>query len=118
MGVFFAGEFRTTSAAVTPRIHRVHALRRSGVRLAASDPRTGAAPHPLVPVKVDGWRVIRTVVGLRPFRATGFVLRAQPFGERCWSTITGMAAAASASRGVARRWPPISSPDARQPRLR
>jgi D-amino-acid oxidase len=42
----------------------------------------GRPPHPLVPVKVDARRVIRTVVGLRPFRATGFVLRAQPFGEK------------------------------------
>jgi D-amino-acid oxidase len=42
----------------------------------------GRPSHPLVPVKVDTSRVIRTVVGLRPYRPAGFVLRAQPFGEK------------------------------------
>jgi D-amino-acid oxidase len=37
---------------------------------------------PLVPVKVEPARVIRTVVGLRPFRPSGFVLRAEPFGNK------------------------------------
>lgn len=37
---------------------------------------------PVVPVRVRPDRVIRTVVGLRPFRATGFVLRAQPFASK------------------------------------
>ncbi|HLX26473.1 MAG TPA: FAD-dependent oxidoreductase [Candidatus Cybelea sp.] len=36
----------------------------------------------IVPVRIDPGRVIRTVVGLRPFRAAGFVLRAQPFGAK------------------------------------
>ncbi|HEX3671248.1 MAG TPA: FAD-dependent oxidoreductase [Candidatus Cybelea sp.] len=36
----------------------------------------------LVPVRIDPGRVIRTIVGLRPYRATGFVLRAQPLGEK------------------------------------
>ncbi|MBV8198959.1 MAG: FAD-dependent oxidoreductase, partial [Candidatus Eremiobacteraeota bacterium] len=36
----------------------------------------------IVPVRVDPGLVIRTIVGLRPYRATGFVLRAQPFGAK------------------------------------
>jgi D-amino-acid oxidase len=35
-----------------------------------------------VPVRVDPDRVIRSIVGLRPFRSTGFVLRAQPFASK------------------------------------
>jgi D-amino-acid oxidase len=38
--------------------------------------------HPLVPVKVSPSRVIRTMVGLRPFRPQGFVLKAEPFGNK------------------------------------
>lgn len=41
-----------------------------------------ASPATVVPVQVDAGRVIRTVVGLRPFRAAGFVLRAEPFGAK------------------------------------
>jgi D-amino-acid oxidase len=37
---------------------------------------------PLARVKVDPARVIRTVVGLRPFRPHGFVLRAEAFGSK------------------------------------
>jgi D-amino-acid oxidase len=37
---------------------------------------------PVVPVRVDADRIIRTIVGLRPYRAAGFVLRAQPFGSK------------------------------------
>lgn len=36
----------------------------------------------IVPVQVDARRLIRTVVGLRPFRSSGFVLRAEPFGGK------------------------------------
>jgi D-amino-acid oxidase len=36
----------------------------------------------IVPVRIDASLVIRTVVGLRPYRATGFVLRAEPFGAK------------------------------------
>ncbi len=44
---------------------------------------TAAAPDvPIVPVRIDAGRIIRTVVGLRPFRSTGFVLRAEPFGAK------------------------------------
>jgi len=33
-------------------------------------------------VRIDANRVIRTIVGLRPFRAPGFVLRAESFGSK------------------------------------
>ena len=42
----------------------------------------GKPPHQLARVIADPNRVIRTVVGLRPFRPSGFVLRAQPFGDK------------------------------------
>jgi D-amino-acid oxidase len=41
----------------------------------------GAAPR-LVSVDVDSNRIIRRVVGLRPFRPTGFVVRAEPLGDK------------------------------------
>ncbi len=53
--------------------------------LASGSVRARAASQParpLVPVRVDAGRVIRTVVGLRPYRNSGFVLRAQPFGKK------------------------------------
>lgn len=54
--------------------------------LAAARPGTALAAATsdaaIVPVRIDAGRVIRTVVGLRPFRAAGFVLRAQPFGAK------------------------------------
>ena len=37
---------------------------------------------PLPPVKADESRVIRTVAGLRPYRASGFVVRAEPLGDK------------------------------------
>ncbi|MES2120330.1 MAG: FAD-dependent oxidoreductase [Pseudomonadota bacterium] len=37
---------------------------------------------PLPPVKVDPARVIRTVAGLRPYRKSGFVVRAEPLGDK------------------------------------
>ncbi|WP_336511989.1 FAD-dependent oxidoreductase [Sphingomonas arenae] len=36
----------------------------------------------LPPVNVDPSRVIRTVAGLRPYRASGFVVRAEPLGSK------------------------------------
>src|SRR4051812_167346 len=45
-------------------------------------PRTFANCTPLVPVNVDAGRVIRTVAGLRPYRASGFVVRAEPLGDK------------------------------------
>jgi glycine/D-amino acid oxidase-like deaminating enzyme len=45
-----------------------------------------AAPRPpeclLPPVKVDRSRVIRTVAGLRPYRASGFVVRREALGDK------------------------------------
>ena len=41
-----------------------------------------ASCAPLPPVKVDEGRVIRTVAGLRPYRASGFVVRAEPLGDK------------------------------------
>ncbi|MBV8117517.1 MAG: FAD-dependent oxidoreductase [Candidatus Eremiobacteraeota bacterium] len=43
-----------------------------------------AAPshYSIVPPHIDSGRVIRTVVGLRPFRAAGFVLRAEAFSGK------------------------------------
>ena len=37
---------------------------------------------PLIPVKVDSGRLIRTVAGLRPYRASGFVVRAEALGDK------------------------------------
>ena len=37
---------------------------------------------PLPPVKVDASRVIRTVAGLRPYRRSGFVVRAEVLGDK------------------------------------
>ena len=36
----------------------------------------------LPPVNVDPSRIIRTVAGLRPYRASGFVVRRDPFGDK------------------------------------
>jgi D-amino-acid oxidase len=36
----------------------------------------------LPPVKVASGRVIRTIAGLRPYRAQGFVVRAEPLGAK------------------------------------
>src|SRR5438128_1998506 len=42
---------------------------------------TGRLRH-LAPINVAAERVIRTVVGLRPFRPSGFVLRAESLGDK------------------------------------
>jgi D-amino-acid oxidase len=44
--------------------------------------RAAAPTTAFVPVRIDAGRVIRTVVGLRPYRSSGFVLRAQRFGSK------------------------------------
>jgi D-amino-acid oxidase len=49
---------------------------------ALSATRLPARAGTIAPVRIDAGRVIRTVVGLRPYRATGFVLRAEPFGRK------------------------------------
>jgi glycine/D-amino acid oxidase-like deaminating enzyme len=47
--------------------------------------RGGARREPrarIAPMRVDPAREIRTVVGLRPYRAAGFVVRAEPLGDK------------------------------------
>lgn len=39
-------------------------------------------PRHFTPVNVSRERVIRTVVGLRPFRPSGFVVRAESLGDK------------------------------------
>jgi hypothetical protein len=41
-----------------------------------------AGCSPLLPVNVDSGRVIRTVAGLRPYRASGFVVRREQLGDK------------------------------------
>jgi glycine/D-amino acid oxidase-like deaminating enzyme len=51
--------------------------------VAAPRPATGGRPAGcLPPVKVAARRVIRTVAGLRPYRRSGFVVRAEPLGGK------------------------------------
>ena len=58
-----------------------------GLGLAGCAPRSGAITflrpvRRLAPVRASWERVIRTTVGLRPFRPSGFVLRAEKLGEK------------------------------------
>src|ERR1700754_4337592 len=54
----------------------------SGCATVGGRPRRFADCTPLAPVKVDESRVIRTVAGLRPYRRSGFVVRAEPLGDK------------------------------------
>ena len=45
-------------------------------------PRTYAGCTPLAPVIADASRVIRTMAGLRPYRRSGFVVRADALGDK------------------------------------
>ena len=45
-------------------------------------PRVDAFAHTLPPLRVDASRVLRTTVGLRPYRPDGFVIRAESFGQK------------------------------------
>jgi len=59
----------------------------------------------LPPVRVSAEREIRTVVGLRPYRPSGFVVRTERIGDRIViHNSTGMAAEASHCRGGRRGW--------------
>ncbi|HJS40190.1 MAG TPA: FAD-dependent oxidoreductase [Sphingomicrobium sp.] len=49
----------------------------SGCATVGTGPPTIAGCTPLAPVKVDETRIIRTVAGLRPYRESGFVVRAE-----------------------------------------
>ncbi len=57
------------------------ALSLSGCATTARRPAVLACT-PLPPVKVDAGRVIRTVAGLRPYRASGFVVRREQLGDK------------------------------------
>jgi len=54
----------------------------SGCAAVGARPRTVANCTPLAPVKVEADRVIRTVAGLRPYRRSGFVVRAEALGDK------------------------------------
>ena len=54
----------------------------SGCATVGTRPRTFADCTPLPPVLVDESRVIRTVAGLRPYRAPGFVVRREALGDK------------------------------------
>lgn len=56
----------------------------SGLAVARGPAALAAGPSDagIVPVRVEPRRVIRTIVGLRPFRSTGFMLGAEPFGAK------------------------------------
>ena len=54
----------------------------SGCATVGTRPRIVTDCSPLPPVKADEGRVIRTVAGLRPYRASGFVVRAEPLGDK------------------------------------
>lgn len=54
----------------------------SGCATVGTRPSTFADCTPLVPVNVDAGRVIRTVAGLRPYRASGFVVRREQLGDK------------------------------------
>lgn len=58
------------------------ALLAAGAPLRAAANPSASSESSIVPVQIDAGRVIRTMVGLRPFRAAGFVLRAQSFGDK------------------------------------
>ncbi len=53
-----------------------------GCATIATRPATLLACSPLPRVRVEPGRVIRTVAGLRPYRAAGFVVRAEALGEQ------------------------------------
>jgi D-amino-acid oxidase len=53
-----------------------------GCATVGTRPRTFADCTPLAPVNVDASRVIRTVAGLRPYRASGFVVRREALGDK------------------------------------
>ncbi len=57
-------------------------LTRSAVPPLPARPRATRVPVNLAPVRASLDRVIRTTVGLRPSRESGFVLRAEPFDEK------------------------------------
>ena len=75
------------TATSLPVVHRRSFLGSSTASLllsgcAASQRLASSAAPCLPPVKVSHDRVIRAVAGLRPYREEGFVVRAEPFGDK------------------------------------
>ncbi len=58
------------------------ALAVSGCTTMSARPGSLASPVCLPHVNVSPERIIRTVAGLRPYRPSGYVVRAEPFGDR------------------------------------
>ena len=54
----------------------------SGCATVGGRPRSFSHCTPLAPVNVDASRIIRTVAGLRPYRRSGFVVRAEALGTK------------------------------------
>jgi D-amino-acid oxidase len=54
----------------------------SGCATVGTPPPRLSSCSPLPKVLVDESRVIRTVAGLRPYRRSGFVVRAEPLGDK------------------------------------
>ncbi|HEU5482162.1 MAG TPA: FAD-dependent oxidoreductase [Sphingomicrobium sp.] len=54
----------------------------SGCATVGTRPLRLADCTPLPPVDVDASRVIRTIAGLRPYRRSGFLVRAEAFGDK------------------------------------
>jgi D-amino-acid oxidase len=54
----------------------------SGCATVGTRPARPTSCAPLPPVDVDDGRLIRTVAGLRPYRASGFMVRAEALGEK------------------------------------
>jgi D-amino-acid oxidase len=65
------GAAALTGAAVSPR---------SGATQDARAPTRGFKPPPRIDVAAD--RITRRIAGLRPFRPSGFVVRAERLGEK------------------------------------
>jgi len=66
-------------------LRRLSAATSAALTSCIARPNTAARAQParyFAPVRVSPARVIRTVVGLRPFRPAGFVLRADKFDDR------------------------------------
>ena len=78
----------------------------TGALIAASQARVLALSpqRHLAPVKVSRDRVIREVVGLRPYRDEGFVVEAQRIGNKLLVHNYGHGGGGMTSRGERLRW--------------
>ena len=75
------GLFHCPDERVAARCPEIAGARRR-LRATGCGRRAGAGGRGLAPVRVAADREIRTVVGLRPFRASGFCVRADRLGEK------------------------------------